>query len=73
MEDKYLNSVVLKVLRIKRKLTLEEAAKNIGIGTNTLHKLEKSLSGAKFETIIKVVNYYNLSLSEFFKKIEEDD
>lgn len=73
MEEKYLNSTVLKVLRIKRKLTLEEAATNIGIGTNTLHKLEKSLSGAKFETIIKVVKFYGFTLSEFFRRVEEDD
>jgi len=59
----------VKEFRIKRKISYEKVAEEIGIARNTYNLLEQGKVSFQFHTILQVLKYYDISLSEFFKDI----
>jgi DNA-binding XRE family transcriptional regulator len=56
-------------LRIKRKISYEKMAEEIGIARNTYNLLEQGKISFQFNTFLQVLKYHNILLSEFFKDI----
>lgn len=56
-------------LRTKRKISYEKMAEEIGIARNTYNLLEQGKISFQFHTILQVLKYYDISLSEFFKDV----
>lgn len=59
----------LKVLVVKKNITIEELSKEINISKVTLYKLANGkLSNPKYETLKKVSDFFNVSVDDFLKK-----
>ena len=52
----------LKQLRKNKNLTQAEVAKNLDLPTSTYGNYEQELSSPSIETLIKLANFYNVSL-----------
>lgn len=63
----------LKILRNKRKLTLEKLAEMAGISTNHLSKLEAHNTKPSFTSIVNLANALDVELKELFNFDELKD
>ena len=59
----------LKVLVVKKNITIEELSKEINISKVTLYKLANGkLLNPKYETLKKVSDFFNVSVDDVLKK-----
>jgi transcriptional regulator with XRE-family HTH domain len=56
-------------LRVKRKISYETMAEKIGIARNTYNLLEQGKISFQFHTLLQVLKFHNISLSEFFEDL----
>ena len=61
----------LKVIRIQNKFTQQQLADALGITRSAYCGYEIGRRSPDLETIIKMSEFYNLSLTDFFKKMED--
>lgn len=59
----------LRDLRKTKGLTYIEFAEQIGISRNGYNNLELGISNFQFITLVTVLKYYEMSVSEFFKDL----
>lgn len=76
--DRLLNAVklVLKELRYKTGLSQEKVANDIKANKNlTIHigRHESSNLNISVSTLFEICSYYDISISDFFKRVEEVD
>ena len=63
--------LVLKELRTHKKISQEQLALNADIDRTYVGDIEKGNRNISIETIEKLANYFQLSISDLFKMIEE--
>jgi transcriptional regulator with XRE-family HTH domain len=65
------NKESIKALRSSKKMTLEEFAAKAGGGLQKQHisKWEKGLSMPRIESLLRIVNTFNVPIDFFFTKI----
>lgn len=68
----YLIGMEIKNLRIRKKLSYEKMAEEIGIARNTYNLLEHGKINFQFSTLQLVLIYHGISFSKFFKSIEKE-
>ena len=56
----------LQKLRADRGKTYVETAKEMGVPRNTLNRMELGQINFQLLTLVSVLNYYHLSISQFF-------
>lgn len=76
--DRLLTAVklVLKELRLKTGLTQEKVANDIKANKNLTIHIGRNESGnlnISISTLFEICTYYEISISEFFKRVEEID
>lgn len=54
----------LKQIRIKRKLTQEQVAKDIGVSVLSVQFAEADSSNIQFEILLKLANYYGVHYAD---------
>ncbi len=59
----------LKIIRIRKDLSLEEVAEKLKINRETLRRYENNSSGLSIERLEELLNYYNVEKSIFFENI----
>ena len=59
----------LKNLRTPTKLTYINLSKKIGIAKNSYNQMELGKLNFQFSTLLLVLKYHNISISEFFKDL----
>jgi DNA-binding XRE family transcriptional regulator len=59
----------IKELRKAKQLSYIELATQIGISRNTYNQLELGIINFQFGTLLAVLKYHGISLSEFFKDL----
>jgi transcriptional regulator with XRE-family HTH domain len=59
----------LQKLRAERGKTYVETAKEMGVPRNTLNRMELGQINFQFLTLVRALNYYHLSISQFFDKL----
>lgn len=59
----------LRELRKIKGMTYIEFAEQIGISRNGYNNLELGISNFQFITLVTVLNYYGISVSDFFKDL----
>ena len=59
----------LKNLRTPTKLTYINLSKKIGIAKNSYNQMELGKLNFQFSTLLLVLKYHNISVSEFFKDL----
>ncbi|HIU06187.1 MAG TPA: helix-turn-helix transcriptional regulator [Candidatus Onthoplasma faecigallinarum] len=64
MEDNIFYLKKLRELRQKRKLTQEDMSKILNLGSTTYKNYENNITEPNIETLIKLANFYNVSLDE---------
>jgi transcriptional regulator with XRE-family HTH domain len=57
----------VKALRLKKKISYEQMAEEIGISRNTYSLLELGKISFQFSTLLLVLKYHGISVSKFFK------
>lgn len=62
----------LKVIRIRQDLDLYEVAKSLNINKETLRRYENNATGLSVEKLEKLLNFYNVDRSIFFKNVCEN-
>jgi len=60
----------LQKLRAERGKTYVETAKEMGVPRNTLNRMELGQINFQLLTLVRVLNYYHLSISQFFDKLD---
>lgn len=60
----------IKILRKKRKLTLQALSIRAGIDASTLNRIEEGISEPKYFTLKNIAKGLELSLSEFFEIVQ---
>ena len=60
----------LQKLRADRGKTYVETAKEMGVPRNTLNRMELGQINFQILTLVRVLNYYHLSISQFFDKLD---
>lgn len=60
----------LQKLRADRGKTYVETAKEMGVPRNTLNRMELGQINFQLLTLVHVLNYYHLSISQFFDKLD---
>ena len=58
----------LRELRISEKLTQQQLADELGIGRVNYTRYETNAVRPDFETLIKIADYYDISLDEIFDR-----
>lgn len=61
--------VKIKELRIKKGISYIDMAEEIGISRNTYNLIELGKVNFKITTLISILNYHQISLTDFFKEI----
>lgn len=59
----------LKELRARKDVTQEQAARDLGVSTQTYNAWEKDISGVAISKVIKVADYFGVQLGEIFLPI----
>lgn len=59
----------IKDLRTAKNISYEQMAKNIGISRNTYNLLEHGKLSFQFTTLLMVLRYHNISISDFFNDL----
>jgi transcriptional regulator with XRE-family HTH domain len=59
----------VKELRIKKNLSYEQIAQEIGISRNTYNLLELGKLSFQFSSLLSILKYHKISLSKFFKNL----
>lgn len=59
----------LKEYRKKLGLTQEKVAKTLGLSTQTYQNYELGRREADYKTLIKIAEFYNISLDELFNRV----
>ena len=62
---------LLKKHRKERRIGYIDAAKDMGLSKNTLSPMENGRLNFQFTTLLQVLNYYDVTLSEFFNELNE--
>jgi transcriptional regulator with XRE-family HTH domain len=62
----------LRELRNTKGISYERMAEEIGISRNTYNMLEHGKIFFQFSTLLLVLKYHKIPLSEFFKELESD-
>jgi transcriptional regulator with XRE-family HTH domain len=60
----------IKTLRTNKAISYEQMAKKIGISRNTYNMLEHGKIFFRFSTLLLVLKYHEITLSEFFRELE---
>ena len=58
----------LKELRLSEKLTQEKLAEKLGLGRVNYTRYETNATRPDFETIIKILDFYDMSMDDFFER-----
>ncbi|MBR5192331.1 MAG: helix-turn-helix transcriptional regulator [Clostridia bacterium] len=58
----------LKELRVAEKITQEELSKRLNISRVNYTRYETDVSRPDYETLIKIADFYNVSLDEIFDR-----
>lgn len=59
----------IKQLRKDRQMTYEAIAKEIGLNRTTYNLMEQGKLNFQFSTLMLIIEYHNLTVSEFFKDL----
>lgn len=59
----------LKVIRVRKDLSLENVAKDLHISRETLRRYENNSDGLSVERLEELLNYYKVSKSIFFQNV----
>lgn len=62
----------LRIIRIRKKLELENVAEDLKINQETLRRYETATTGLSIEKLESLLNYYNIDSTIFFKNVCED-
>ena len=62
----------LKTIRIRKGLSLEKVAENIGVCYETMRKYENGKTNISIEFLEKLLNYYDVNMFIFFKTLCEN-
>lgn len=62
----------LRIIRIRKKLELENVAEDLKINQETLRRYETATTGLSIEKLESLLNYYNIESSIFFKNVCEN-
>lgn len=65
MIDKKMIGNVIKIARSENNITQEQLAEQVGLSTNYLSKVERGLNSTSAETLLKIIEYMNLTLEDF--------
>lgn len=68
MEDNEYASKKLKKLRIRKNLTQQELAEELGITQKQISRYEKGERNFKQDFLVKLSEYFNVPISEFFSE-----
>lgn len=60
----------LKLLRIKRNLTQQRLAIDLGINQNTLSRYETGQRQADYDTLIKIADYFDVSIDYLLERTD---
>ncbi len=60
----------LQKLRAERGNTYVKTAKEMGVPRNTLNRMELGRINFQLLTLVRVLNYYHLSISQFFDELD---
>ena len=60
----------LQKLRADRGKTYVETAKEMGVPRKTMNRMELGQINFQLLTLVRVLNYYHLSISQFFDKLD---
>lgn len=58
----------LKELRLSEKLTQEKLAEKLGLGRVNYTRYETNAARPDFETLIKILDFYDMSMDDFFER-----
>ena len=58
----------LKQLRLSEKLTQEKLAEKLGLGRVNYTRYETNAARPDFETLIKILDFYDMSMDDFFER-----
>lgn len=58
----------LKKFRKEKKQGYIDAAKGVGVSKNTLYRMEEGEINFQFTTLLQVLDYYNVSIYDFFQQ-----
>jgi len=58
----------LKELRMSERLTQEQLANKIGIGRVNYTRYETNVSRPDYETLIKILDFFDVGLDDFFER-----
>ena len=61
----------LKIIRIRNGLSLDAVAEQLSINRETLRRYENNSSGLSVEKLEKLLNYYDVEKSIFFRNVCE--
>jgi DNA-binding XRE family transcriptional regulator len=56
----------LKELRARKNVTQEQAAKDLGISTQTYNAWEKDISNVGISKVVRVAEYYGVEVADIF-------
>jgi transcriptional regulator with XRE-family HTH domain len=59
----------IKQLRKDRQMTYESIAKEMGLNRTTYNLMEQGKLNFQFSTLMLILKYHNLTVSEFFKDL----
>ena len=59
----------LKVIRIRKDLSLEYVAKQLGFNRETLRRYENNANGLSVERLEELLNYYSIDRTIFFENV----
>jgi transcriptional regulator with XRE-family HTH domain len=66
-------SKVLRHLRNSRKVSQQDISLTTGIDRAFISEIENGKKIPSLETLIKITDYFKISLSDFFKLVEKQD
>lgn len=62
----------LKIIRIRKNLSLEEVAKSLNLNAETIRRYENNSAGLSVERLESILNLYNVNMSIFFNAVCEN-
>lgn len=62
----------LRIIRIRKKLELENVAEDLKINQETLRRYETATTGLSIEKLESLLSYYNVESTIFFKNVCEN-
>lgn len=62
----------LKIIRIRKNLTIEDVAKSLNLNAETIRRYENNSSGLSIERLETILDLYKVDMSIFFNNVCEN-